>query len=247
MPMLAELVDGVIGVDTHRDTLAAAALTPVGGLLAQTTVRADAGGYRQLLGFARAHVPGRRCWAVEGAGSFGAGLAAFLAGRGERVLEIGRPKRPARHTPAKSDALDAIRAGREALAQERLASPRRRGDREALRVLLACRRGAITARVAATCQLKALIVGAPEELRVQLRCRPTVQQVRSCARLRVRPARSLEHQATVRALCVTARASRPWTPRLPASRPRSLRWWPRPLPGCWRCVASDPSPPPSCW
>jgi hypothetical protein len=28
MPMLAELVDGVIGVDTHRDTLAAAALTP---------------------------------------------------------------------------------------------------------------------------------------------------------------------------------------------------------------------------
>jgi hypothetical protein len=32
MPMLAELVDGVIGVDTHRDTLAAAALTPVGGV-----------------------------------------------------------------------------------------------------------------------------------------------------------------------------------------------------------------------
>jgi hypothetical protein len=26
--MLAELVDGVIGVDTHRDTLATAALTP---------------------------------------------------------------------------------------------------------------------------------------------------------------------------------------------------------------------------
>jgi hypothetical protein len=27
MPVLAELVDGVIGVDTHRDTLAAAALS----------------------------------------------------------------------------------------------------------------------------------------------------------------------------------------------------------------------------
>ena len=30
MPMLAELVDGVIGVDTHRDTLAAAAVTSLG-------------------------------------------------------------------------------------------------------------------------------------------------------------------------------------------------------------------------
>jgi len=204
MPMLAELVDGVIGVDTHRDTLTAAALTPVGGVLAQTTVRADAAGYRQLLGFAKLHVPGRRLWAVEGAGSFGAGLAAFLTGCGERVVKVGRPKRPARRTPAKSDALDAIRAGREALAQVHLTSPRRRGDRQALRVLLACRRGAITARVAATGQLKALIVGAPEELRTQLRGRPTLQQVRSCAKLRARPARSLEHRATVHALRATA-------------------------------------------
>ncbi len=31
MPILADTVDGVIGVDTHRDTLAAAALSPVGG------------------------------------------------------------------------------------------------------------------------------------------------------------------------------------------------------------------------
>jgi hypothetical protein len=32
MTMLAEQTDGVIGVDTHRDTLTAAAVTPVGGL-----------------------------------------------------------------------------------------------------------------------------------------------------------------------------------------------------------------------
>lgn len=31
MPTLAQLVDGVISVDSHRDTLAAAALSPVGG------------------------------------------------------------------------------------------------------------------------------------------------------------------------------------------------------------------------
>ena len=67
MPTLADLVDGVIGVDTHRDTLAAAALTPVGGLLAQTAVNADTAGYQALLGFARAQVPGRRCWAPRAA------------------------------------------------------------------------------------------------------------------------------------------------------------------------------------
>jgi hypothetical protein len=74
MAMLAELVDGVIGVDPHRDTLTAAAVTHPGGVLAHTTTSADAAGYQQLLSFANRHVPGRRPWAVEGAGSFGAGL-----------------------------------------------------------------------------------------------------------------------------------------------------------------------------
>ena len=40
MPMLAEQVDGVIGVDTHRDTLTAAAVTRLGGVLAQITTGA---------------------------------------------------------------------------------------------------------------------------------------------------------------------------------------------------------------
>jgi hypothetical protein len=74
-------------------------------VLAHTTVAADAAGYQQLPGFAHAHLPGRRCWAVEGAGSFGAGLAVFLQQRGEQVVEVGRPKRPAPRTGAKSDAL----------------------------------------------------------------------------------------------------------------------------------------------
>jgi hypothetical protein len=91
MSRLTGAIDGVIGVDAHRDTLAAAATDMVGGLLAQTSVRADATGYRRLFDFARAQVPGRRCWAVEGAGSYGAGLAAFLQARGERVVEVGRP------------------------------------------------------------------------------------------------------------------------------------------------------------
>jgi transposase len=126
MAMLAELVDGVIGVDPHRDTLAAAAVIQVGGVLAQTTTSPDAAGYQQLLGFARMQVVSRRLWAVEGAGSFGAGLAVFLQQQGERVVEVGRPKRLAARTGAKSDALDAVRAAREALGQDHLATPRRR-------------------------------------------------------------------------------------------------------------------------
>src|SRR5215218_9517525 len=204
MAMLAELVDGVIGVDTHRDTLTAAAVTRLGGVLAQTTTSADAAGYQRLLDFACVQVAGRRLWAVEGAGSFGAGLAVFLQQRGEQVVEVARPKRSASRTGAKSDALDAVRAARQALGQDHLATPRRRGEREALRVLLTTRRCATLARVAAIGQLKALIVGAPEELRAELRGRNTASQIDYCARLRPRPTRSLEHQATVRALRATA-------------------------------------------
>ena len=204
MSRSAGAVDGVIGVDTHRDTLAAAATDPVGGLLAQTSLRADAGGYRRLLAFAQAQVPGRRCWAVEGAGSYGAGLAAFLQVQGERVVEAGRPKRPPRRGGAKSDALDAVRAAREALVQDHPLVPRRRGNREALRVLLATRQGAVVARTCAINQLKALIVGAPEELRAELRGLATTRQIARCAVLRDRPTRSLEHRMTLRALRSTA-------------------------------------------
>jgi transposase len=201
---LAGSIDGVIGVDTHRDTLAAAVIDPVGGVLAQTSVGADAAGYRQLLDFGVARVSGRRCWAVEGAGSYGAGLTVLLRAHGEQVVEVGRPQRPPRRSGAKSDALDAIRAAREALAQDHELAPRRRGDREALRVLLATRHSACVAKVSAINQLKALIVGAPEELRAELRGLATKRQIGRCARLRDRPARSLEHRMTVRALRSTA-------------------------------------------
>jgi hypothetical protein len=91
MTRLADTIDGVIGVDTHRDTLAAAATDRVGGTLGQTAVAAELAGYQDLLAFGRALVPGRRCWAVEGAGSDGAGLTDFLQDRGELVSRSGGP------------------------------------------------------------------------------------------------------------------------------------------------------------
>jgi len=104
MTVLADRVNGVIGVDTHRDTLTAAAVTAVGGLLGQLVVAADAAGYQRLLDFARARVPGRRCFAVEGAGSYGAGLTRLLVNRGpirwwRSTDPSGRPGVAARATP----------------------------------------------------------------------------------------------------------------------------------------------------
>ncbi|QYN21254.1 IS110 family transposase [Amycolatopsis sp. DSM 110486] len=202
--MLFESLEGVIGVDTHRDTLAAAAVTAVGATLEHADAPASAEGYQQLLDFARTQVPGRRCWAIEGTSSYGAGLTAYLSEQGERVLEVCRPKRPPRRGARKSDALDAVRAAREILSSDRLTEPRSRGQREALRVLLSTRAGAVSARTAAINHLKALIVSAPENLRAELRGQTSDTQITYCAKLRDRPTQNLEHRTTIRAMRSTA-------------------------------------------
>lgn len=204
--MLADEVDHVIGVDTHRDAHAAAIVSPhTGALEGRRTEMAAGLGYKRLLAFARQTAPGRRCWAIESTGSFGAGLTAYLLERGERVVEVDRPKRPARRSGAKSDELDALRAAREALSREGQAAPRRRAEREAIRVLLRTREGAVRARSVAICHLKALIVTAPEGLRSGLRGLSDGELLARCARLRTGPSQSSEHRATIRALRATAR------------------------------------------
>jgi hypothetical protein len=69
-------------------------------VLDRKTVSADAKGYRRLLTFGRQHAA--QLWAIEGTGSFGAGLTAVLLASGERVVEVDRPQRPARRTGAKA-------------------------------------------------------------------------------------------------------------------------------------------------
>lgn len=55
--MLAELVELVIGVDTHTDTHTAALLTAsTGAVLATVTVNTDPDGYAALLALAQQHV-----------------------------------------------------------------------------------------------------------------------------------------------------------------------------------------------
>jgi transposase len=150
MPILADLVQVVIGVDTHKPTHTAAVLVAAtGGVLATQTIPTTAAGYQALLTLAQQH-PGRRVWAVEGTGGYGAGLTRLLAASGEWVVELDRPTRPARRHGAKSDPLDAVRAAREALGRPHLAQPRADGQRAALAVLLTARRSAVDASACAS-------------------------------------------------------------------------------------------------
>ena len=205
MAMLADLVELVIGVDTHKDTHTAAVVQAVSGaMLEQVTVPATPAGYRKLLALAdRQH--GRRVWAIEGTGGYGAGLTRFLAAHAEQVLELDRPKRVARRHGAKSDPLDAIRAAREALGRDRLAQPRAAGHRAALSVRLAARRSAVQAATDAQRQLHALVVAAPDSLRGRLRGLTTPRLVATCKRLRQQATWDVETAATAVSLRALAR------------------------------------------
>ena len=144
--MFAESVDVVIGVDTHRDSHALALVDAgLGALIAEERVDANRAGYRRALKLASG-CGRRRLWAVEGTGSYGAGLARYLQHQGERVLELERPVRSGSRGRAKSDALDALRAARAALTGEPLAELRSGGQREALRVLLVSREASVAVR-----------------------------------------------------------------------------------------------------
>jgi len=167
--MLADEVDYVVGVDPHRDSHALAVVQVISGaVLFEAAVAASSDGYAHALTLVGQHAAGRRVFAVEGTGSFGAGLTRFLDARGERVLEVGRLRRE-RRSGGKTDALDAIRAARSVLAQHRPSTPRAGGQREALRALMAAREGAVNAKRAGLCQLRDLLVTTPEPLRSELR------------------------------------------------------------------------------
>ncbi|MEE9206385.1 MAG: IS110 family transposase [Acidimicrobiia bacterium] len=202
--MLADGVEFVIGVDTHKQTHTAAVVDRLGGVGETFEFAADPTGYREVLGRMAAH-GGTRVWGVEGTGSYGAGLTGFLQNAGEWVLEVERPGRPARRNGAKSDTIDAVRAAREVLAAKDLIEPRRGGEREAVRVLLATRNGAVVARTKALNHLQALVVTAPGRLRSRLGGLTTLQLTRQAARLRLSADQPIEDQATVRAMRACAR------------------------------------------
>lgn len=186
MPVLADQFDVVIGVDPHKHTHTAAFLTAATGKkLEAQTVQANPSGFSKLKAVADAY-PGTRCWVIEGCGSWGRGLAAWLMAAQETVWEIESPRRSSRRMGKKTDEIDAARAAREALGRDNLAVPRCVGDRDALAALLVARRSAIQMASDTERQLHALASTSPEMLAVRLRGLKTHRMVTLCYRWRPR-------------------------------------------------------------
>lgn len=208
MSMLAELVEIVIGVDTHKHThTAAVVVASTGAVIEDLTVSTDPAGLLELIEWADRH-SSSRAWSIEGTGSYGAGLTRCLAERDELVIELDRPNRPARRNGAKSDPLDAARAGREALARDHLAQPRRGGERAALAVLMAARSSAIDAAGVAQRQLHSLVVAAPEALRSRFRGTSTAVMIDTASGLRIQGSWDLETRSYGTVLRDLARRSK---------------------------------------
>jgi transposase len=173
-----------LGVDTHLDQHAAAALDAVGRLLGTISVPASAAGHEQLLTWASGFGLVTRA-GVEGTGSYGAGVARFLRAAGTEVIEVTRAARADRRRLGKSDSLDAQAAARVVLAGTATATPKQRsGIVESIRLLRVARQTAVKARTQAVIQIKAILVSAPDELRQELRPLKARQLIDRCANAR---------------------------------------------------------------
>src|SRR3982750_3938949 len=115
--------DVVVGIDTHKQTHTAVALSALGAHLGTITVPVSREGYQRLEAWTRAFGP-VRAFGIEGTGSYGAGLARNLQAGGYRVLEVNRPDRSARRRKGKDDTIDAEAAARAVLSGQAMAEPK---------------------------------------------------------------------------------------------------------------------------
>jgi transposase len=155
-----------VGVDSHKDTHVAVALSRLGELRGELTINTNPGGYAELVGWLR-RLAEEVVVGIEGAGSWGAGLCEYLQGEGFVVFEVERPRRSERRA-GKSDSLDALTAAKRVLAGEGLARPRARGARTAIAALLVAYRSCVGERTRLLNQLQALHTTAPLGLRQRI-------------------------------------------------------------------------------
>jgi len=173
----------ILGVDTHLDLHVGAVIDGAGKFLGTLATATTAGGYQQLIAWARTLGCLRRA-GVEGTGTYGAGLARALGEQGIEVLEMNRPDRSKRRLVGKSDPVDAESAARSVLSGQATAIPKSHdGVAEALRIISVARRSAVKAKTQAINQLRAILVSAPDEIRDRLWKTKAEQCVPSCANL----------------------------------------------------------------
>jgi transposase len=172
------------GVDTHAEVHVAGMADQAGRVLGTREFPATAEGYAAALAWTRGHGDLVKV-GVEGTGSYGAGLARYLAAQGVEVAEVMRPNRQARRRRGKSDTADAVAAALAALNGEASGTPKSGdGAVESIRALQVARRGAVKARTQAGNQLRDLVITAPQALRDKLAALPAPQRVKLAARFR---------------------------------------------------------------
>lgn len=171
------------GVDPHADTIHVAALTAVGKVIGDAEFDTTIAGYRRAVAFLTGCGQIDRV-GVEGAASYGVGIARALAEAGIEVVEVDRPTRGARRRSGKSDQLDAYHAARAVLAER--TSPVKDPALNGLRALHLARRSAVKARTAAGNQMTSILVMAPDALRARLAGLGTTQLVETLLRSRGR-------------------------------------------------------------
>lgn len=141
MPIVAEHLDTVVGVDTHAATHTLAVVkAATGAELERATFPTSPAGLARTLGWIERHSHPGSLIVIEGAGSYGAGLLERVTAAGMPVAEPAAM--PARRGEGKSDGLDAVRIARSVLPVpvDRLRRPRaEQGARVAIRVLVVSR------------------------------------------------------------------------------------------------------------
>lgn len=174
----------VIGVDTHKYLHVAVALDDFGAVIGTGKFSADRGGYEELIDWA-AQLGHLLTFAIEGTGSYGAGLTAAVRRRDIGVVEVMRTDRRDRRLRGKSDFLDAENAARAVLAGNATAVPKTAdGVVEMIRTIKVAKDVAVKARTSAMISLKAVLVNAPPQLREQLQPLSKMALIHRCAALR---------------------------------------------------------------
>ena len=142
-------VQVIIGVDTHQDEHVAVAIDRQGVRLGERHAPATTHGYGELEWWSLS-LGEVRAFGIEGTGSYGAGIARFLTGRGYTVVEVNRPDRSTRYRKGKSDPTDAEMAARSVLAGVADATPKSgQGEVEMIRMLKSAKDSAVKARTQA--------------------------------------------------------------------------------------------------
>jgi transposase len=139
-----------VGIDTHKDSLAACVVDELGAPLAERTFSNDPTGHEAIWTWVQAAAPGATI-GIEGSSRFGAAVARSLLAHGATVREVPPQltyrERGRTRLPGKSDPGDALAIARVA-ARERALPPVRLADRTVdIRNLVQAREDAITEAV----------------------------------------------------------------------------------------------------